>query len=381
MKYQRKNSAGAVLINKEFMNMPEIVQMFCDNGGKYLNILIYISYRLSMFKNAIGLKKDLRGFANYLQRYESNLKKIMLETHYFVIDEVHGIFYSPRQRIYCGLEAHPSEEEIRDVLENGNIFYGRKKSARNAAENTAKKEGRMTEEIIKKKMLKSEPSDIQTKDDCLSISKSKNITNSISNITTKDNACSNTAACSDEVDDVKEFKEILSSPSWCRSVHKRLGVNLEDTATLETFAQWMHSYCTSQQKRMKNSTEVRRYATNLLRQDTRTRSEYERYVSNGNTGCTTAASKNDVEIEAEPADYECVVDGMRYSCNGQLLPPDAPKQPSPNMMYSYLNNTWVYGKDYDRASESASCRTRRISESWYRADNISTTMAQKGGML
>ena len=378
-----KNSAGAVIINKEFMNMPEIVHMFCEDGGKNLNVLIYVCYHLSKCKNAIGLTNRLHGIASYLKKYENSLEKIMLQTGYFVIDHEHGIFYSPRQRMYYGLESTPSEEEINDILTNGNIFYGRKKRVRNttveASQKTAKKEGRITEESLKKNLLEPENTDNQAKDDSVSNNKSKDITNDKSNVTTKEDACSSTTACSD--DDVNEFKRILSLDEWRQSVHRCTGVNLEDASVLDGFANWMHNYCISKEKTVKGEKEIRRYAANLLRTDSKTRAEYDSYAASDTHAEEQNADTADLRIVPEDPDYEYVTNGMRYSCNGQLLPPDAPRQPSPYAVYSYMSDRWIKSCEYDKTAERKAYIRRRTSEPWYLTADSTSENTQKGGIL
>ncbi len=342
----KTNKNVKVVVDYDFLALPEIKQIRAKYKYLGFTVAVMLQLELSKYKHGIGRISALRPMSHEIGVQLKTLTGIMNECCMFVMDYKNDVFYIPRLRKKLHLTIQPSDEEINDILNNGNVYYGYGEKRDTESETYEKDSEKISERF---EILQTQNADNQNKSDFT--------------IKDKDIKVKDKDIISDD-DDAGEnkFKEILSSHSWCRSVKKRHGVNLEDAGTLGIFAQWMYNYCRTNDKKLNSRSELRRYASNLLRHGTNTRAEFDRY-------CTEAVpdqymtmhcadnQRKDIHI----ADYENVCDGVRYTCEGQIIPHDAPKQPAPSMAYSYIRNEWISIREYDAVSETAAY-DRNVSE-------------------
>lgn len=335
----RKNYKKYIMFNSEFLDLPEIVETMDKYKAVGLSAVLLMLERLLHRTHAIGRIEQSGYLHKKLGIQKRTLYKLIHEMPVFRVDD-NGLFWSPRLRQKLGLPADPTEEEIADVLKNGNIYYGSQQTE-SAADTLSTKEIK----TFSKHSSKSTPQLSDNQQKHIS-NKDKDISDSNKEIESNKEKTKNISTCAADYD-AKEFREILSSRSWCRSVKKRMSVDLEDDKILASFAEWMANYCATMEKKLKNKTDLRQYACNLLRPGSKTRAEFDNSMTE-----STKEPKETVEIAVQAkSKYEEVMDGIRYSCNGQLLPDASTGQPEPQAMYSYINNCWIDKSAYDKDRE------------------------------
>ena len=116
------NYNGLFVFNENFLKYLN-VKCVVERGGFMAVGLLYIvcSY-LKHCKNTIGLTSDLRSIARVAHVHERNLRKWMGESRLFVVDDELGVFYFPTYRHHFKLADNPSDDELRDLVENGNVY-------------------------------------------------------------------------------------------------------------------------------------------------------------------------------------------------------------------------------------------------------------------
>ena len=336
-----KSKQKFLRVDRKFFDLPEVEYTIEHLKGIGLAMVVLLLERLPYRTHTIGLIANLGALALKLGVQKRTLLSMLCRCPVFKVDVKRGIFYAPRLRRKYKLASDPTDDEVNDVLHAGNIYFG-------DAENGAKAKG-SSANISKPFSKRSSKSASQHADNQQKqTSKTyKDIDISKRNIKVESNsACAGDRPCHDDADD-KEFKEILSSARWRRSVANRTGVSLDDDATLTAFASWMCSYCISMQKHLADAADVRNYAANLLRPGTKTRTEFDNYV---------AERKHDEPpVYAEPphSEFEFIYHGMRYTKQGQLIPIDAPMPTSNSQWFSYIKNRWVERAEYQEDVENA----------------------------
>ena len=337
-----------VRVDKSFLDLPEVEDTLENLKGIGFAMAVLLLERLQYRKHTIGLIANLGGIARMLGVQKRTLINMLLRCPVFRVDVKHGLFYAPRLRKKYKLSAELTDDEIKDVVSDGNIYYGTGEKC--ATDNElSEKESKTKSKRFQKSS--SQPSDNQEK--CGGVYKDIDRDISDRNIDIESNkAFGDKPSCHDDADDAEEFKKILSSDKWRKSVSSRFGINLTDSVTLDRFAEWMAEYCTSMQKHLKNTADVRKYAANLLRSGTKTRAEIDRYLSE-HQNVTPPEPK-----QLPHSEFEFVFNGMRYTRNGQLIPADAPLPTSDTQWYSYLHDRWVERKDYHKDIEESALKRR-----------------------
>lgn len=259
---------GGVHVTQAFLALPEVKEIRAKYKYLGFTIAIILEMALSVHKYSIGRISSLRPISHEVGVQLKTLLDVMNECSMFVMDYENDIFYMPRLRKKLHLPIEPTAEEIDDIRENGNVYfgYGIKRAARTSV--YANKNENNSEKISERsEIVSSQSADSQNITENAYKSKDKYLKDKGINKEIEDDA------------DENVFKEILSSPSWCRSVKKRHGVDLVDEFTLGVFARWMCAYCCSNDKKIEGRSDLRQYANNLLRRDTKTRAEFDRYLA------------------------------------------------------------------------------------------------------
>lgn len=329
------NKVSKVIVTDAFLVLPEVKEIIDKYKHVGFTAAVLIQLELGKHKNAIGKLSALRAMSHKVGIQLKTLLKIMNECSMFVIDNKHKIFYMPRLRKKLHMPVDPTEEEICDICANGNVYFGygeKKEKSSSSFEKDSKK--------ISKSFQNFETQDAVNQSETDSHYKGKGIM-----VKSKD------YRINDEDAEEFKFKEILNRRSWCRSVMKRHGINLEDDNTLGIFAKWLYNYCCSNDRVAKSATELRQYANNLLRKESRTRADFDRFYEEETSNAMIKDADNEVNEQPRVC-YENMRDGVRFSCEGQVIPDDAPKQPAPQMAYSYAQNVWIPMDEYDSHMET-----------------------------
>ena len=339
---KKKNTERFVRVDNDFLNLPEIEYTIENLKGPGLAMAIMLLERLQYRKNTIGLISNLGRTARKLGVQKRTLIGMLCKCPVFRVDLKRGIFYAPRLRKKFKLSVELTDEEINDVMSNGNIYYG---SGEKKAQKAEVSENDSESFSKHSRKSSSQPSDIQQKRTPY-IYKDRYISHR--NIEVESNSArASERPCPAVTADDKEFKKILSSDTWRRAVTMRTGIDLDDDATLAIFAEWMHDYCVSIQKRLRDDSDVRSYAASLLRRGTKTRGEFDNYATEHQK------PRELTPIEPPHAEFEFIFDGMRYTKQGQLIPFDAPVARTNRQWFSYIRNRWVERSEYDEEAENA----------------------------
>ena len=340
---ETKRTIRYIRIDRDFMDLPEIEDTVVRLKGVGFAMVIFLLERLQYRNHAVGSLDNLSIIAKKLGVQIHTVIDMLQKCPVFRVDMKHRIFYAPRLRKRMGLPEELSEDDIEDVLRNGTVCYkgvaGSLKKARSSKSKSQTKSKRF------------EKSASQLPDNQQKCVADKDIDKDISdrNIKIESNkAQADKSSCGVvDADGGKEFKEILSSSGWLRSVEMRTGVKLSDATVLGRFASWMSGYCTSIQKRLGDAADVRGYAMNLLRKGSRTRAEFDVYLAEHQQVAPP------VYTEPPHSEFEFIHHGMRFTNQGQVVPLDAPMPESGSQWFSYIHNRWVERRDYREDVENA----------------------------
>ena len=332
-----------VRVDSDFLELPEIQDTIAELKGNGLTMVIMLMERLLYRKHTIGLIKNLGMTAAKVGVQRRTLISMLCRCPVFRVDLERGYFYAPRLRKKFGLPTEVSEEEVADILSNGNIYYG---SGEKSAKNDNKNENKTKSFSNHSQKQASQLPDNQQKQGFRYKDIDKDISNRNieieSNRELKDNS-----PCVTDAADAEEFKKILSSPRWLSAVQILTGINLTDPQTLTIFSGWMSDYCTSMQKRLRDVQDVRSYAASLLRKDTRTRTQFDHYLS------SRLQELERQKLNPPHSQYESVVAGMRCTKSGQFIPVNAPFPERDGLWFSYIQHRWLPRADYDPVKEEA----------------------------
>ncbi len=339
MKTFKLNINSGFMLTENMLRLPEVAHTIEKWKSKGFAMLMYMKFELKKSRNGIGSFKNIGSYARKMGIQKHNLIKMIQECEAYHYDAKRGLFWSPRMRKGYKLSIDPSEDELNDIMSNGTIYFGHDSETEKRAFNL---------DVFAKHSSNQKAQDTDNQEEYDSDNKSKVISNVSKEIVSEKADENKNSVCTDD-DEVKEFKEILSSKSWCKSVTKRLGIDLTDDSTLNLFSEWMYVYCRSNEKKLTGKSELRRYAGNLLRQDTKTRAEFEKYADRNK--CEEYESATNTP--EEQSEYEIVVGDMRFSATGHHLPDWAPQQPSLDMSFSYIKGRWIDNKEFDENKELA----------------------------
>lgn len=372
------------MINRNFLDKCEIREAINAGGAKALGIIVELSVYLKGASYAVGKINDLKRVASECKMNIRSLRRWMVESDMFVLDDERGVFFFPLLRHMLGLDDCPSEEELDFVRKNGNRFRPRneekhsekqlsddEKTAGNNRENTAKL--RNSSEIVEKKLKNSlekvEKSSSQSTDNQdvgkpLIVIDNTN-TNTIISLQGSENNNKNTNISTsgdfreDENADgiFKDFEEnLIKAAPWRESVSQSLCINISDKDNAEIFAKWMCFYCRGRGKMPKKWKEQKNYAFFLLMKNRDTRRAFEAYLKKQlHERQLIEQQRRNEELDDEEAysrpNYEHKKNGHRYASNGEILPRNAPAQPNAQMRWSYRQNKWVEPEGYDFRDE------------------------------
>lgn len=345
------NKYAKVVVTDAFLALPEIKEIRAKYKTLGFAIVVLLQLELSKHKHCIGRISKLRQASHEAGIQLKTLLNIMDESSAFVMDYEHDIYYMPRLRKKFQLPIAPTKEEINDISCNGNVYFGYgEKNTKNVL-SCPKKDDKDSKKIRKRfQIFKTQ--DVDNKGDTIFSYKDKDI--SLKDIDKDVKIKKDASRCSDDADDdIFLMEKILSFNSWRKSIKECHGIDLEDDVVFGIFVKWLYYHCSLNDKLDLDDTELRKYANNLVRIGTKTRTELDRYLENKiNDKITEKYCSNDETKETPSVDYEHVENGVRYSSEGQLIPHDAPKQPSLNVAYSYISNKWIDIDDYDIDAET-----------------------------
>ena len=328
------HNSSRVVFSDVFLALPEIKEIKDKYKSVGLHIALLLQLELGKHKNGIGKISRLRPISHEIGIQLQTLLNIMNDCSMFVMDYDHDIFFMPRLRKKLHLPVKLSAEEIKDVTDHGNVYIGYGERKEKASSSSDKDAGKITQSC---EIFDAENADSHAE----TIYDSKGKSRMFKSKDEKRN---------DDAGEIK-FKEILNNDSWRRSIRESRGVNLEDSNTFGIFVRWMYNYFCSNDKKMKNDTDLRQYAYNLLRVESLTRTDFDRFCEQ--QMADQILQSTDTENDNQPvADYEDMRHGIRYSCDGQVIPDKAPRQPSPQMAFSYIRNEWIPIDEYDRRTET-----------------------------
>ena len=359
--------SSSYVFTERFLNYKQVQRVIAKGGCKALGILYMLCRYLRAAKGAVGLIEDIKNAADDAKMYERSMRKWMEESKLFVIDDEYGIFYCRTYRHFLGMPDNPSEEEMKIINRDGNTYessscetYRRRKEqhARNKEEskyNVSKNK----EESSKNESLNSQISD--NKDFKLTPYRDTD-TYTDTDISLQSSENTDTHTTSSELrksggddDDGFDFfrKNLFLCTKWRKYASLSFGINLCEDETMDIFARWMHGYCTAKMKDIGSIDEILRYASNLLLKGQRTRKMFDDFMKSEQK---IRHEQNRHREDTRPehfrhADYEHKKDGLRYSCFGEILPREAPPQPSAHVRWSYFQEKWVDADNYDTLRE------------------------------
>ena len=363
-----RNSYGYVF--KEcFLQYPQIQRVLQRGGFKAYGLLYIVCAYLKHCKCSVGLTDDLCLLARKAKMRVGSLKEWMSQSGLFVIDDEKGLFCFPCFRHYLGLADTPSDEEIKDIVNNGNIYKAEPKKSTDDTDDKACTDDNDTVTDEQETDTNATINQLQNSQDVDSEEVKASAyrvhdTSSNSRISlqssesTENNTITTSTADSEkvEVEGGVSFdffrKNLLSNQDWLDKISKIRCVNVWDKDEAEVFARWMYDYSTCYGIVYKDADAMRHHAFCLLAQGRNTRKMFDAYVK------IELKRLRDKEYEEEQRRYnkpvyEYRMDGHRYAYHGEILPRDAPEQPSRDVRWSYIQKKWVSGTGYDAEKEWA----------------------------
>lgn len=351
----KKNYTKYIKLDYNFLHLPEVCATIEKFKSEGLTTVVLVLERLLYRTHTIGMFDNLGNIHTKVGVQKRTLVKLISSIPVFRVDEKNGLFWAPRLRKKLGLPADPTEEETEYIVKNGNIYYG---SAEKNADDEMISQNKMKSISNHSSKPCSQLTDNQKKQHC---NKDNNISNKNKEISSNNANTKQVSLCAADAADEKEFKEILSSTHWCKSVSKRMGIDLSDDHTMSKFAEWMYAYCATNEKKIRDSSELRKYAANLLRNGTNTRAEIDKFMDEHES----EKSASNVEEHEKPSEYELVYNKIRFSASGNRLPDWAPQQPSLDVAFSYIQGKWIPYEQFDQEKEKGVLEYKEKNEPEY----------------
>ena len=362
-----RNYNSRYVYNENFLHYPQISRILECGGYKAHGLLYIVCDYLKHCKYGIGFTRDLRIIAHKAKIRSKSLNEWMKETELFVFNDEKGLFICPCYRHYFGIDDFPSEEEIDDVVKNGNIYIGKAKKNDDEDDeqvckddlNSVKDEEECNTSSTLVKLQNSQdteaedvtPSPYNSKDEDtfsdISLQSSEN--------TDKYTITSTAGAEKAEVEGGVSFdffrKNLLSNQEWLDKISKIRCVNVWDKDEAEVFARWMYDYSTCYGIVYKDADAMRHHAFCLLAQGRNTRKMFDAYVKEELKKLVDERARAETEEYESQPNFEYVEHGHRYAFHGEMIPRYAPPQPGNDVRWSYIRDRWVPLDGYDAEKE------------------------------